>query len=203
MSDEPFNGSAQPRDDCVVLLVAYAELTAGRSLTWGDHTASLVTFVTDPAARVPNNLSNRCADERGSIMSLARKGIGNVDRRSIEQADQLRVEPGRAVFTAPQLVVIGIGPAGGDRAVHQAHPTVDQLDASCAVGTNSSKTAFTSGTSVVTILDTVDCDVSLKSPTNSCVTFWRRYMQASSTAWYNPNDFGRPVFLFHGSVKTP
>jgi len=71
-----FNGGAQPRDDGVVLLVAYAELPAGRCLPWGDHAASLVPFVTDPAARVPNNLSNRCTGERGGIMSLAREGIG-------------------------------------------------------------------------------------------------------------------------------
>jgi len=137
----------------------------------GDHTASLITFVTDPAARVPNDLSNRCADERRGIMSLSREGIGNVDRCSIEQADQLRVEPGRAVFTAPQLIVIGIGPAGVIvPSTRHTRPLTSSI-ASFAVGTNSSKTAFTIGTSVVTILDTVDCDVSLKSPRNSCDPF--------------------------------
>jgi hypothetical protein len=75
--------------------------------------------------------------------------------------------------------------------------------ASSTVGTNSARTAFTNGTSVDTILDTVDCEVFLRSPRNSWETFCRTYMQAISTARYSSHDFGRPVFLFHGSVNAP
>ena len=47
---------------------------------------------------------------------------------AVEQADQLGVEPGGAVLAAPQLVVLGIGPARRDGAVDQAHSTLDQVD---------------------------------------------------------------------------
>src|SRR4051794_31957824 len=73
--------------------------------------------------------------------------------------------------------------------------------ASAAVGTNSSSTALIIGTNVVTILDTVGCDTSRRSPRNSWVPFCRRYIHAISTARYNPHAFGRAVFLFHGSVS--
>src|SRR4030081_3511879 len=69
--------------------------------------------------------------------------------------------------------------------------------ASAAVGTNSSSTALMTGTSIVTILDTVDCEISRMSPKNSCVPFCRRYIHEISTAWYSPHDFGRPDFLLH------
>jgi hypothetical protein len=61
-------------------------------------------------------------------MGGAGKRLGHVDGRPVEQTDQLSVEPGRAVLAAPQLVVVGPGPARRDGAVDQADPAVDQLD---------------------------------------------------------------------------
>src|SRR5260370_3903072 len=70
--------------------------------------------------------------------------------------------------------------------------------ASAASGTNSSSTAFTSGTRTAAYREMVGCDVSRISPMNSCVAFCRRYMHAASTALYSPSDFGRPTCFFHG-----
>lgn len=39
--------------------------------------------------------------------------VGHVDRLAVEQAGQLRVEAGRAVLAAPELVVVSVGPARG------------------------------------------------------------------------------------------
>jgi len=63
---------------------------------------------------------------------------------------------GRPVLAAPQLVVIGVGPAGRVMVppTRQTLPLTTSM-ASFAVGTNSSRTALTIGTSVVTIRDTV------------------------------------------------
>ena len=54
--------------------------------------------------------------------------------------------------------------------------------ASSADGTNSSRTALTTGTRTVTIRDTVGCETPFMSPRNSCVPFCRRYMHAISAA---------------------
>src|SRR5947209_20293410 len=70
-----------------------------------------------------------------------------------------------------------------------------------ASGTNSASTALTTGTSVVTIRETVDWETPSKSPRNSSVPLCRRYIHAISTARYNPHAFGRPIFLFHGAGK--
>src|SRR5215207_577816 len=75
--------------------------------------------------------------------------------------------------------------------------------ASSALGTNSSRTDLTTGTSLVTMRDTVDWEMPRRSPRNSWVLFWRRYMHAISTARYSPHDFGRPTLLFHGFLSRP
>ena len=62
------------------------------------------------------------------IVGASRQRVGDVDGGAVEQADQLGVEPGGAVLAAPQLVVLGIGPARRDGAVDQAHSTLDQVD---------------------------------------------------------------------------
>src|SRR5947209_2763684 len=56
-----------------------------------------------------------------------------------------------------------------------------------ASGTNSASNALTTGTSVVTIRETVDWETPSKSPRNSSVPLCRRYIHAISTARYNPH----------------
>ena len=69
------------------------------------------------------------------------------------------------------------------------------------MGTNSSSSVLLIGTRSVTMRDTVDQEMSGRSPGNSWVGFCRRYMHAISTARYSPHDLGRPTFLCHGSGK--
>jgi hypothetical protein len=62
------------------------------------------------------------------IVGASRRRVGDAHGGVVEQADQLDVEPRGAVLAAPQLVVLGIGPARRDGAVDQARPTqVDRL----------------------------------------------------------------------------
>ncbi len=57
-----------------------------------------------------------------------RHRIGNVNSISVQQAHELRIKACRAVFAAPQLTVIIVGPAGRDRAIDQADPALHHLN---------------------------------------------------------------------------
>jgi hypothetical protein len=128
MRDKPFNWRPQRRDIGVVFLLPCGKLTARRFLARGDHPAALISLVSDSSARVPDDLRDRRGGERGCIMGFPWKRIRNVNRVPVEQAHQLRVEPGGAVLAAPQLAVLLVGPAGSDGAVDQAHPAAGHLD---------------------------------------------------------------------------
>lgn len=78
--------------------------------------------------RSADNLGDRRGRNAFCIVGASRQRVGDVDGGAVEQADQLGVEPGGAVLAAPQLVVLGIGPARRDGAVDQAHSTLDQVD---------------------------------------------------------------------------
>jgi hypothetical protein len=118
VGDESFDRGSEGRDDSVVLFVAFAEFSAWWGLTWGDDAAPLVAFIADSAAGFFDDLGDRCGGERFRIVGASWKGIGNVDGVSVKETDQLCVESNRAVFAAPQLGVVLVGPARGDGAVY-------------------------------------------------------------------------------------
>jgi hypothetical protein len=84
MRDESLDGCPQLRDDGVVRFVSLAELSAWRCFTWGDDIAPLVTLVTDPAAGFSDDLGDRCGGERFRVVSASGKGVGDINRVSIE-----------------------------------------------------------------------------------------------------------------------
>ena len=94
-------------------------------------------------------------------MGFAGKRVRDPDGRPVEKRYQLRVEPGGLVLAVPQFRVLRVGPAGRERAVYQDDRAPDYLSiASAASRTNSSSTAFTSGTRTATYREIVGCDVS-------------------------------------------
>ena len=78
---------------------------------------SLVALVGNGTAGFLNDLFDWRLGEGESIVGLAGQWIGDVDRRSVKQADQLCVESGGALLAAPQLRVLVVGLARCDGAV--------------------------------------------------------------------------------------
>src|SRR5205823_404887 len=104
----------------VVVFVTLAQFSSFRFLSRRGEAGSLVAFVAYSATRVADNLGDWCLVERRLVVRVSRERVGDIDGGSIQQADQLRVEPGGAVLPAPQLLVIRVRPARRDGAVHQA-----------------------------------------------------------------------------------
>ena len=101
--NESFNGSTQRGYDCVIFFVALAECSAGWPLSRGHHIATLIAFIGNPAAGVAYDLGDRCLVVCGGVVGFAVQRVGDVDGLAVEQANELSVEAGRAVLTAPQL----------------------------------------------------------------------------------------------------
>src|SRR3712207_4761211 len=120
--DEPFDGGAQRRNSRIVVFVSWTQFATGWSFPRSGHAAPLITLVTNPAAGLLDNLFRRRGRKSRRIMRAAGQRVGNINTFSVEQADHLHVEPGCTAFTAPQLMMLGVGPAGREGAVDQAHP---------------------------------------------------------------------------------
>src|SRR3954466_12712248 len=99
--DDSFNGCPERREGGVVLLVTLAQFSSLRFLSRCREAGSLVAFIADSAARVADNLGDRGFLEFGFVVGVSRKRVAGIDRGSIQEADQLRVEPGGAVLAAP------------------------------------------------------------------------------------------------------